>query len=229
MNRTQKTVVIPLIVVNVVFFLIQLFMPGFTEQFMLVSSDILSRPWTMITSMFLHGSPGHLLLNMFILFQFGLLVEQRIGSKRFLPFYFIAGIVGSIAFSLFVPDGSAVGASGAIMGVLGMSIMLFPNLKVLFFFMIPMTLRTASIIFVAIEVLGMFNPHSTIGHAAHLGGLACGLIYGWYLTKEKKKLQRSIRKGPTQKKTSNPQNRSSQDTIYLSRDDIERYKKYGRL
>ena len=188
---------------------------------MLVPEDILSRPWTLLTSMFLHGSPAHLLFNMYALFIFGGLIEQRIGTSRFLGVYLFAGLFAGVLYSVFssVP---ALGASGAIMAVLGLAIMLLPDLQVLFFFVIPMSLRTAGIIFAAIDIFGLFNPGSGIAHLAHLGGLFVGLVYGFYLVSKKKKLVAKFVRPP--KKVF-----GKKDTIELSDEDIEEYIKNGRL
>ena len=85
-----KNAVYPLIGINLVMFFLQIMFEGFTESFMLVSSDIYSRPWILLTSMFLHGGFSHLLFNMYALLMFGNLIEQRIGTKRFLFIYFVS-------------------------------------------------------------------------------------------------------------------------------------------
>ncbi|MFP4567429.1 MAG: rhomboid family intramembrane serine protease [Candidatus Woesearchaeota archaeon] len=155
---------------NVVVYLFQFLLgDSFTRLFYIVPGDVLSRPWTLITSMFLHGGPAHLIFNMYALLIFGGLIEQRIGSKRFVLSYLVAGIFAGGLYSIF-SQSPALGASGAIMSVLGLAIMLLPDLQVLFFFVVPMSLRTAGIIFALIDVFGLFNPSSGIAHIAHLGG-----------------------------------------------------------
>ena len=104
-----------LVAVDVVLFAIQLSVPGFTDSFLLRSSDAFSRPWILITSVFLHGGVSHLAGNMFALGLFGLILEHSIGSKKFLILYFATGVIASFA-SVFFYD-SALGASGAIFGV----------------------------------------------------------------------------------------------------------------
>ena len=179
-----RSLIIPIILVNIIIFIIQLTVPEFTSQFVLNSSTVFQKPWTLLTSMFMHGGWPHIFFNMYALFLFGPLVEQRIGWKRFITIYFIAGIVAGLGFVAFQElilgvSASALGASGAIMAVLGMTIVFFPHLKVLFFFIIPMSLRTAGIIFVLIDVFGLFH-NLGIASSAHLAGLAVGLVYGWY-------------------------------------------------
>lgn len=174
-----RSYVMPLIIVNIVFFILQGMIDGFTNNLLLVSDDIFLRPWILITSLFLHGSSFHLLFNMYGLFIFGPLVESRLGSKKFLYSYFISGIIASLAFSFTNLGSSALGASGAVMGIIGIVIILFPNLQVLLFFFIPMSMRTAGIIFAGIDILGAFSNSTGIAHIAHLGGLATGLYIGY--------------------------------------------------
>ena len=64
-----KNAVIPLIVVNVIVFILQNIIPKFTESFVLVSADIFTRPWIILTSMFMHANLTHLLFNMYVLFM----------------------------------------------------------------------------------------------------------------------------------------------------------------
>lgn len=216
-----------LLFLNVFMFFLQFVLgDGFTRSLLLVPGDVLARPWTLLSSMFLHGSGAHLLFNMYALLIFGGLIEQRIGSKRFLGVYLFAGLFAGILYSLFssVP---ALGASGAIMAVLGLAIMLLPHLKVLFFFVFPMSLRTAGIIFALIDIVGLFNPHSGVAHLAHLGGLFVGLVYGYYLLSLRKKFSKKFTARPST--SSRRFSSKKKDTIELSDEDIEEYLKNGRL
>jgi uncharacterized protein len=202
--------VMPLLVVNVIFFALQIFLGrDFTNSLLLLSSDIFARPWILITHMFLHASPYHLLFNMYVLYAFGPMVEQRIGTKRFLFIYFVSGIAAAIVSSFFYH--SALGASAAIMGILGVLIILMPELQLLFFFVIPMSLRTAAIIIVLIDVFGIIHP-SGVANIAHLAGLACGLLYGLYLKKQKKTF-----------------NRKFSSKSHLDSDDVEEYLSVGKI
>lgn len=217
MRYRTRSVVIPLVLANIGIFILQVVLgQWFTESFLLASDSVLVRPWILITSMFLHANVTHILFNMYVLFIFGPLLEQRIGPKRFLYIYFLSGIIAGIVSSLFYPlvlgtPLRALGASGAIMGILGVIIMLMPNLKVLFFFIIPMPLWIAAIIFAAIDIFGIFYP-SGIANVAHLTGLACGLLYGMYLKKQKRHFNRRF---------------SSRST--MDADDIEDYLRSGKI
>ncbi|MGM5481347.1 MAG: rhomboid family intramembrane serine protease [Nanobdellota archaeon] len=226
-----KNITLKLIVINVIIFLVQVSVPRFTEMFKLISADVLFRPWILFTSMFLHGGFTHLLFNMYALFLFGSLIERKIGSKRFLGAYILSGLIASLAFTLATPAGSAVGASGAIMAVLGLVIMLLPDLQVLFFFVIPMSMRTAGIIFALIDLFGFAFGGTGIAHIAHLAGLACGLAFGYYLKKKKKDFSRNFGNRGRQYRQSSQRRPyyDSERTIELTKDDVDNYFKYGKL
>ena len=179
------SVVLPLFGINIVFFILQMAIPNFTGTFLMVSSEIYEKPWTLLTTMFLHGSLFHIFFNMYILLMFGSLLESKIGWKRFLALYLISGIIVSYVASFIYP--AALGASGAIMAVIGTTIVLLPNLKILFFFVLPMSLWVAGVILFLIDFIGTFFPFSNIAHLAHIVGLFCGLAYGFYLRNQKKK------------------------------------------
>jgi uncharacterized protein len=230
MRKLFRSAFVPIIIANIVLFVLQLTLGSwFTEMFLLISSDILARPWILVSSMFLHASPTHLFFNMYVLFMFGPLVEQRIGKKRFYIIYFVSGILAALAASLFYER--ALGASGAIMGILGVTIMLLPDLKVLFLFFLPMSLRTAGIIFALVDLLGVFYPSGT-ANIAHLAGLGVGVAYGAYLLKKRKVfhknfIQRPITKQHQYKKQG--KTHAYSQTIELSEDDMQEYLKSGRL
>lgn len=170
-----------LIMINLVMFFLQILLGDSFTQSLMLTKDIFRRPWILVTSMFLHGGIAHLFFNMYALFLFGSLIEQRIGTKKFLIAYFLSGILASFVSSFFYD--AALGASGAIMGILGMVIVMMPDLPVLLFFVIPMNMRTAGIIFALMDIFGLFH-NTGIGNIAHLTGLAVGLIYGYFLKKK---------------------------------------------
>jgi uncharacterized protein len=211
-----RSVILPIVIVNIVFFLLQLFIKGFTDYFMLSYPEVISKPFIILTSMFLHGDFNHIFWNMYGLMMFGSLLEQRIGWKRFAILYFTAGIlagVGHVILSMFVYGGvpSALGASGAIMGMLGALIILMPDLRLLFFFFIPMSLRTAGVIWVLMDLFGVFVP-SGVGNIAHLVGMATGLIYGLLMKREKKRYYKVF-----------------QHKGHLTIEDADEYMKSGRI
>lgn len=205
-----RNAVIPLIVINIVIFIFQIILGGwFTEMFVLVSKDIFARPWILLTSIFLHANPNHILFNMYALFLFGPLLEQKIGAKRFLIAYLGSGLIASFISGFFYP--SALGASAAIMGMIGALIILMPKLRLLLFFFIPTPLWMAGIFWALLDVFGVFFP-SGVGNIAHLVGMGCGLLYGLALRKEKKKYVKMF---------------SSKS--HLDSDDADEYLRSGRI
>ena len=215
MKLEIRSVVMPLIVLNAAGFMLELLefkfilLAGFTNSFILVSSDIYSRPWILLTSMFLHAGINHILFNMYALLIFGPLLEQKIGPKKFLFIYLFSGIFAAFLSSFFYER--ALGASGAIMGIIGALIILMPDLRLLLFFVVPMPLWVAGIIYAAIDLFGVFFP-SGVGNIAHIIGIACGLLYGLYL---KKQSVRFYKKFSSKK--------------HLEPEDIEEYLKTGRI
>ncbi len=169
-----------LVAICAIIFIFQMAIPGLTDAFVLQSSDVIQRPWTLVTSMFLHGGLEHLIYNMFALALFGLILEKIIGSKKFIILYFIAGIIAGVGSAMFYE--SSLGASGAIMGILGCLAMLRPRMTVYISY-VPMPMAAAAAVWAGGDLLGMFAPDN-IAHAAHLFGMFFGLVVGFYYRKQ---------------------------------------------
>lgn len=139
--------------------------------------------WQLFTYMFCHGSFSHLLFNMLTIYFLGSPVEQRMGSREFLIFYLLTGILsGLISLTIYLISGSMmvvlIGASGAVFGLLLAFVTFYPNARLLLFFMIPVKAPTLLIGYTAIELfLFIDRPGSTISHATHLAGLLVAYIY----------------------------------------------------
>ncbi|MFW6029720.1 MAG: rhomboid family intramembrane serine protease [Halanaerobiales bacterium] len=212
-----------LIGINIAMFIIFLIVGYFSEPLFGISNKIFFdnfialKPinilqgkalWTFITSMFMHGGIGHLLINMFVLFSLGGVMERIIGRKRFLWFYIISGIFASLVFVLLAgffgnseigaaifgsPTISAVGASGAIFAIAGLFVVILPKAKftIIFFpfFSLPGYIMVPGILvitWIASVVGGL-----PIGNSAHFGGFLAGIVYGFYLRKNyKRKIKR---------------------------------------
>lgn len=143
------------------------------EPFLLVNSLKWSEPWRLLTSIFAHGSPAHLLSNIFALSLFGLILEGRIGSRRFLWFFLLSGIVVNI----FSPYETSLGASGAIYAVIGALAVLRPAM-VVWVQWIPMPMVVAGLVWLVQDIFGVFYP-SNIANAAHISGLFLGVLAGF--------------------------------------------------
>lgn len=165
-----------LLVCVAVFFLQALFEP-LTDELVLVSAGVLSRPWTLVTSMFAHADFNHLFYNMFALFLFGTILERIVGGNKFLLIYFSAGLLGSLAtLPLYA---ASLGASGAIFGVMGTVAVLRPRM-VVYVSYVPMPMIVAAAVWAAMDLVGFFVP-SGVANAAHLAGLGLGILAGLYL------------------------------------------------
>lgn len=157
--------------------------------------------WTFITSMFMHANLLHLFINMFSLFFVGILVEKILGPKRYLYFYLISGLLAGlffVLFSLIFPadmNTFAVGASGAIFGLIGILMLLTPDLPVYVMFIpIPIKMKYAAPgILVVLWLISSYG-NIPIGNTAHLGGLLTGLAYGIYLKHKYKRKTKYISK-----------------------------------
>ncbi len=157
--------------------------------------------WTFITSMFMHGGFFHLFVNMLSLFFVGSLIEKLIGKKRYFWFYMLSGIFAGLFFVLsalvFAQDLNtyAVGASGALFGLIGVLMLLTPNLPVYVMFIpIPIKLKYAAPGMLILLWIVSIAGNVPIGNMAHLGGLIAGLGYGIYLRKKFKRKTNYIKK-----------------------------------
>ena len=156
--------------------------------------------WQLFTYMFVHGSFTHLFFNMFALLMFGQALERYLGSREFLLFYFLCGFLGGVISYVFyvvqgvpefffeggqiyyyVTQGAPVlvmGASGCIYALLFLCAVLFPNARLLFFFVIPMRMPFAVMIYIAIEVFSqVFGVNDGVAHLIHLSGIAVAWLY----------------------------------------------------
>jgi uncharacterized protein len=166
---------------------------SFTEELVVSPGDILqgNKLWGIVTNVFLHGGFAHLLFNCLALFFFGTALEGIIGRKKFLLLFLAAGVFASIfyvltSFFLLGSTISALGASGAIFGVIGAMVALRPNTKVMFLlFPVPMPLWVMAIVFVLISMIWFgLGGIGGIAENAHLGGLMIGYVIGRYLKKQ---------------------------------------------
>jgi membrane associated rhomboid family serine protease len=130
--------------------------------------------WRLITAAFLHYGPFHLLLNMLALYWFGSLLEQRIGSGRFLALYLVSGLAGSAGALLWSPLTPTVGASGAIFGILGAGLVLEQQRDYVF--------GGSALGIIVINFILTFSI-SSISKGGHIGGLVGGVIATLGLTR----------------------------------------------
>jgi membrane associated rhomboid family serine protease len=196
-----------LIAVNVVVFLLQISLPEHEQEMVvylygLVPARFFHPAWAarvglppgnylpFLTNIFMHGGWLHLILNMWTLWLFGGAVEDRLGSWRYLIFYLLCGIAASAAHAFVNADSSvpALGASGAIAGVLGAYMRFFPLSNVLILVpivFIPLFFTLPAIVYIALwffinllqGTLGSELPNAGgVAWWAHIGGFVAGMV-----------------------------------------------------
>ena len=166
-----------------------------TFQFNPYLNSIVTKPWTLITYIFLHAGLVHLLFNMIVLYFFGTTLEKRAGNRQLLTIFFTAGILSAIGYTFLsrpifdISPGPMVGASGAIYGVFAALTILEPDMRVYVYF-VPMKLKHALVLFALFDFL-MVNSSDMIAHTAHLSGLFVGLYMGLRIKKVQEDTLRS--------------------------------------
>ena len=204
-SRTFPIITFALIASNIIVFIIEIsqgeYMAGFIFEFGLIPATVVDNcrltnigfgtfiPF--ITSMFLHGGWMHLVGNMLFLYIFGDNVEDKFGHFRFFIFYFIAGITAALTQVFMFPDSEIpmVGASGAIAGVLGAYVLMFPGARIItlipiiFFFDIVelpafvfLGIWFLMQVFSGVFSLGIGSDAGGVAWWAHIGGFTAGAI-----------------------------------------------------
>jgi len=154
---------------------------------------------TVFTAMFIHGGWLHILSNMWVLFIFGDNVENRMGGINYLVFYLLSGVAAALLQAFLVPNSAVpmVGASGAIAGVLGAYMLLFPQARVVSLvpiFFIFTTVELPAVIFLLFWfVIQLFSGVMALGGAAgsgiawwaHIGGFLFGIAAVFFFTQRR--------------------------------------------
>lgn len=133
----------------------------------------------MVTSGFLHADIGHLAFNMITLYFFAPIVSDTLGGLSFLLIYFASLVCGSLLTMVFHADEysySAVGASGAVTGILYSSILMYPDMMLGIFGIIPIPAYVFGIGYLLYSIYGMKSRAGNIGHTAHFGGAIGGYV-----------------------------------------------------
>ena len=164
------------------------------DKLFLLQTDHIARVWTWVTSIFAHNpySFTHILFNGIVLYFFGTVLERRIGSGKFAALFLVSGILAGLAqvgiVGLTTGANSAVlGASGAIMAVMGTLTVLNPNMKIYIYFILPLPLWVATIAFAlysAFVSVAAGPGAGNVAQLAHLTGLGIGLLYGAWVKKQ---------------------------------------------
>ena len=168
--------VMRLIMANVLAFFFTANQPALVEQFALVPALLAQRPWTAVTYMFLHGSFSHIFFNMLSLWVFGPPVEARLGGRRFLSLYFIAGLTGAVL-SVATSSAAVIGASGATYGIMLGYAWFWPRQQLLLWGIVAVEARFLVVAFTIISLVGARSGGGGIAHFAHLGGFIGAWAY----------------------------------------------------
>jgi len=156
--------------------------------FFSMSSDawfLLTHPWVIITSIFLHEGIWHIAMNMLFLYWFGRIVGDFIGNHRVLPIYILGGLVGNLFFFLsanvlsYGGGGTvyALGASGGVMAIVVASGVLSPDYRMRLLLFGEVKLKYIVAVLVFLDIIGMAGNINTGGHFAHIGGALFGGLF----------------------------------------------------
>jgi membrane associated rhomboid family serine protease len=194
-SRTKPGVTITLIVLNVLVFLFQSAMTDRAQEMFIYAFGLVPHEFALanvFTAMFVHAGLAHLVGNMLFLWIFGDNVEDRMGHLRFLAFYLVCGFAAAFAQVAIDPDSTVpmVGASGAVAGVMGAYLVLYPHSRVLMLFPFPVFLfELPAVVFLGfwflmqflngIGQLPVFQQDQISGGVAfwaHVMGFVAGLV-----------------------------------------------------
>ncbi len=136
--------------------------------------------WQLVSYMFLHGGFWHIFLNMFILWMFGSELEHTLGTREFVRYYFLTGVIAG--FSILIwnlvmgIDPLTIGASGAVFGILAAYALFFPDRYVYVYFLFPVKVKYF-VLFIGILEFWALPKQDNVSHIAHLGGMIAGFFY----------------------------------------------------
>ena len=206
MIRKDQPVTTLFILVNVIVFILwHTVDTSLMEDHFQVSWKALldGRVWVLLTSVFSHITLLHLFVNMFVLNSFGRFLEQFLGAKFYFVFFIVAGIVASFShaalsnFLLGHPGLPAVGASGAIAGLVLLFSLVFPKEKIMLFAVLPLPALVGAMAFVGLDLWGLAAQVEggglPIGHGAHLGGSLTGLLTYFIIVRPRLRRSRMLR------------------------------------
>ena len=182
----QKATVV-IVGVSVVLWLLNQVTGGFVNLWLSYYTPLVgTQPWRLVTGLFVHSSFLHILFNMWAVWIFGRMLENVLGTWRFVALYFLAGLGGDLAVSWLSPGTQVVGASGAIFGLFAA------------FFVIQRSLGYNAVQLLVIMGLNLvvgFLPGTNISWQAHVGGIVLGFITGFVFSKTRNVRQRGLQIG----------------------------------
>ncbi|HUH12793.1 MAG TPA: rhomboid family intramembrane serine protease [Longimicrobiales bacterium] len=180
-----------LLIANGVVFVLSSTYPVITYYGALVPMDILRRPWSVVTYMFLHANFMHILFNMIGVFFFGPRLEQRLGGRDFMWLYMVSGLMAAVFSFLFARSSPVVGASGAVFGVLLGFARFWPDEPIYIWGILPIPAKWLVGGLAVISIYsGMGGAQSSVAHFAHLGGFVGGWLFlRWRMRRQRRPTQ----------------------------------------
>jgi membrane associated rhomboid family serine protease len=173
-----------ILIANVVVFGVQQLAPFSLDLLVFVPRFVFTRPWTIVTYMFLHGGLGHLFFNMLAMFFFGSRVEMRIGARHFLQLYFIAGVSGALLSMVMAPMASIIGASAGVFGVMLAFATYWPRERIYIWGVIPVEAWLLVLLATLFSLYSGFGgSRGGVADFAHLGGFVGAFIYLWVMNR----------------------------------------------
>lgn len=144
-------------------------------------NNLLTRPYVMITSIFLHASLTHLLSNILVWVFFGLAVENELGKARMLVIFFLGAFAGDLlSLAFYQADTISIGASAGIFALVGTGMLVRPLDLSFFPLVVPLPLAFLGMAYALYNVYGfLFNIDPQVSYIGHFGGLAVGLLFGF--------------------------------------------------
>lgn len=194
-QRILRSAVWTILVLNVIVYLLQIFLKGagekgfVTEWFAGNSEAVFGsfQIWRLLTANFLHDPNDlfHLAMNMFVLFLFGRELERIYGRTDFYFLYLLAGCFAIFAELVVhqitgIPHVEILGASGAVLGIVVVYTLFYPNRTILLFFVIPTPMWVLCVFYIVYNILGALGRETNVAHVAHLGGALIGYLYRRY-------------------------------------------------
>ena len=196
---SETKLTLTLIGLNFIVYIISGFLSGEVLLYLVNSpQNMLSgRFYSLITSGFLHADLGHLFGNMLFIFIFGRILERKLGEKKTALIYFgamfISAVISNLIYILMGQNVTAVGASGALMGLVSAAILLDP-FYLTFILIIPVPVMIVGWIAIYGDIVGVLSPVQTnIGYFAHIGGFISIAVLVYLLNeKDRKKMKNGL-------------------------------------
>lgn len=155
--------------------------------------------WVFVTSLFIHGSTEHLVLNMIALIIFGRIIELELGWKKFLLVFFVSAFVGELGIlassflGLSSPSIPTIGASAAVFGLMGTAMLIKPFEFIMYPYLIPIPLIIVAVFYTLYNIAALIvvittDMSSSVSYISHIAGLASGMFFGFREERSKKGL-----------------------------------------